>query len=166
MEAAVSPKVGDVLARDEVNALPERSVVVCDEGKYGHNVLIRAAKGFDWYTSYRDQGGKLLFREKRIVAPGPWTLVYLPPARRAKVGDVITTTAAFAALPLGAVALDLEEGDPERQPAIKVQGNSWLYYQDDDEPEFLTNNEIAECGPHKVIHLPPSADADAGSAAA
>lgn len=166
MEAAVSPKVGDVLARDEVNALPERSVVVCDEGRYGHNVLIRVEDGFDWYAGGDGGSGQLMFKGKQIVAPGPWTLVYLPPARPAKVGDVITDAREFAELPLGAVALDLEEDDPERQPAIKVCADKWLYYQDDDEPEFLDNVKIASCGRHKVIHLPSSADADAGSAAA
>lgn len=141
--------------------LPAGTVLRGEPGGDDGAVAVRIKGGW----SFTNRGG-----DRPAVYPYLYGKVYevlYRPVVAPKVGDVIETEEQAKLLPIGSVAVELDEDqDAVAAPAIKVTEQLWLYYNDDDEAPEVVGHWIIDNNPHRVIHIPVSADAGAGSTAA
>lgn len=95
-----------------------------------------------------------------------YEVLYRPAAEPPKVGDVIDTAEKAKLLPVGAVVVDDEESRVTSAPMVKVGDSQWLCWMElTGRARELTDYEFDKV-PHRVIHIPASADAGTGSTAA
>lgn len=85
-----------------------------------------------------------------------WEIVHLPPVAPPKVGDVIETGEQAKALPLGTVAVEVEDANAVSGPIIKVRKNRWLFWDELDARSRKIDNEHAV--DHRILHIPAGAD--------
>jgi hypothetical protein len=151
----MSMQVGDTLDAAQVNTLPVGAIVRHERpsGSYA-TVVVRVGAGFHWSDS---ESSHPAFEDK-IYARGPWTLVFLPPVKPLKVGDIIDTEEQAARLPIGSVVVDTADHDAARRPAIKIRSDLWLF--EEEGPRYLSTSEIDFEGSDVLVYLP---DADTGS---
>lgn len=174
-------KVGDVVDHCAVREMPVGTVLIATgelvvgSGDWAGSVVITRTDAEDKPWSWWRVPRTCVISYEGIHV-GLWRIVHLPEPVVPKVGDIIDTEEQAELLPIGSVIWEIEGAaeDPDdesehdgQRPAVKVADGRWLFAELGDDPTGdICGDHIVVDLPHRVIHIPASADAGTGSTAA
>lgn len=164
-------KVGDVVDHRAVREMPVGTVLIATSelvvgsGDWAGSVVITRTDAEDKPWSWWRVSRTCVINYEGIHV-GLWRIVHLPEVVAPKVGDIIDTAEKAKLLPVGSVVVDdAEEEYVTSAPMIKVDERWMCWSMTCRESLVMSDFEFDET-PHRVIHIPASADAGTGSAAA